>query len=106
MNLRCLVIFVAVISFASAGNILFLVPFNGPSHWLFLSHFIRELLNRGHHVTAVTGIKYGESLHLNYTEVLIDPPYDFNKKRKSYQEWSQLNVSKKGSVYSCHVTRA
>lgn len=83
MILFYLVIFVLFVSFVHAGNILFLVPFNGPSHWLFLSHFIRELLNREHHVTAVTGIKYAESTHSNYTEILIDPPYDFTKNRKS-----------------------
>uniref|UniRef100_A0A336LTZ6 CSON000634 protein n=1 Tax=Culicoides sonorensis TaxID=179676 RepID=A0A336LTZ6_CULSO len=71
-------IFLVIISYACAGNILFLVPFNGPSHWLFLSHFIRELLNRGHHVTAITGIKYTYSVNSNYTEILIDPPYDFS----------------------------
>ncbi|XP_063701015.1 UDP-glycosyltransferase UGT5-like [Culicoides brevitarsis] len=71
--------FFALISFTSAGNILFLAPFNGPSHWLFLSNIIRELLQKGHHLTAVTGIplKGGNE---NYTEILIDPPYDFNRK--------------------------
>lgn len=87
MRSFCFMIFVSLLlSYVSAGNILFLVPFNGPSHWLFLSHFIRELLNRGHHVTAVTGIKYAESTHSNYTEVLIDPPYDFSKNRKSQMD--------------------
>ncbi|XP_058448415.1 UDP-glycosyltransferase UGT5-like [Malaya genurostris] len=60
-------------------KILFLAPFNGPSHWFMLKHFIRELTNRGHEVTCITGIKFGEPLG-NYTEVLIDPAYPLRDK--------------------------
>ncbi|ETN60503.1 UDP-glucuronosyltransferase 2B28 [Anopheles darlingi] len=57
------------------GKVLFLVPFPAPSHWLWIEHFIKELLTRGHEVTAITNFAAKE-LHPNYTEILIDPPYD------------------------------
>uniref|UniRef100_A0A182TRD4 Uncharacterized protein n=1 Tax=Anopheles melas TaxID=34690 RepID=A0A182TRD4_9DIPT len=57
------------------GKILFLVPFPAPSHWLWMEHFVKELLSRGHEVTAITNFPAKEA-HRNYTEILIDPPYD------------------------------
>ncbi|XP_041775418.1 uncharacterized protein LOC121595468 [Anopheles merus] len=57
------------------GKILFLVPFPAPSHWLWIEHFVKELLSRGHEVTAITNFPAKEA-HRNYTEILIDPPYD------------------------------
>uniref|UniRef100_A0A182IUN1 UDP-glucuronosyltransferase n=1 Tax=Anopheles atroparvus TaxID=41427 RepID=A0A182IUN1_ANOAO len=69
-----LLLFCASFAIADGYNILFLVPFPGPSHWLMLKHFIRELTDRQHEVTCITSFKFGEPLP-NYTEVLIDPPY-------------------------------
>ncbi|XP_062551814.1 LOW QUALITY PROTEIN: UDP-glycosyltransferase UGT5-like [Armigeres subalbatus] len=60
-------------------KVLFLVPFPGPSHWLMLKHFIRELTERGNEVTCITSFKFGETIH-NYTEVLIDPAYPIRDK--------------------------
>lgn len=60
-------------------KILFLVPFPGPSHWLMLKHFIRELTVRGHEVTCITSIKFGEPLS-RYQEVLIEPAYPIREK--------------------------
>lgn len=61
-------------------KILFLVPFPGPSHWLMLKHFIRELtMERGHEVTCITSFKFGEPLD-RYEEVLIDPAYPIREK--------------------------
>lgn len=71
---------------ANSSKILILVPFNGPSHWLMFQDFIAVLTSRGHEVTALTGIKYSKAHPNNYTEVLIDPPYDLSsvcKKIKS-----------------------
>lgn len=76
------IILLCAVGLSSAGNVLFLVPFNGPSHWMFLSNFIKELLNRGHHLTAITGLPYRGGAHQNYTEILIDPAYDFDRGRK------------------------
>lgn len=57
-------------------NILLLAPFNGPSHWLFLSHFIRQLDSRGHAVTAITGIPLSGKISSNYSEILMDPAFN------------------------------
>ncbi|XP_062551811.1 UDP-glycosyltransferase UGT5-like [Armigeres subalbatus] len=82
---------------ASSSKILVLVPFPAPSHWLWLNHFVQELLERGHQLTAVTNFP-AKSAHPNYTEILIDPPYDiphyfpisdiFDSKYSS--DWSNL----------------
>ncbi|XP_053692178.1 UDP-glycosyltransferase UGT5-like [Sabethes cyaneus] len=60
---------------ANCSKILVLVPFPAHSHWLWLEHFVLELLDRGHQVTAVTNFAATEP-HPNYTEVVIDPPFD------------------------------
>lgn len=60
-------------------KVLFLVPFTGPSHWLMLKHFIRELTERDNEVTCLTSFKFGEPI-ANYTEVLIDPAYPIREK--------------------------
>lgn len=60
---------------ADSSKILVLVPFPAPSHWLWLNHFIQELLERGHQITAIANFP-AKSPHANYTEILIDPPYD------------------------------
>uniref|UniRef100_A0A182LSR9 UDP-glycosyltransferases domain-containing protein n=1 Tax=Anopheles culicifacies TaxID=139723 RepID=A0A182LSR9_9DIPT len=71
----CVFAFTALGPLAECGKILFLVPFPAPSHWLWIEHFVKELLSRGHEVTAITNFALKEP-HRNYTEVLIDPPYD------------------------------
>lgn len=80
-QLKC-VIFLTILIYASqevnTSKILILVPFNGPSHWLMFQDFIAVLTSRGHEVTALTGIKYSKAHPTNYTEVLIDPPYDLS----------------------------
>lgn len=38
--------------------------------------FVEEFLERGHEITTVTSISM-KSKHENYTEILIDPPYDW-----------------------------
>uniref|UniRef100_A0A182KIS0 UDP-glucuronosyltransferase n=1 Tax=Anopheles christyi TaxID=43041 RepID=A0A182KIS0_9DIPT len=70
----CLLLLGSFLSSADGYKILFLVPFPGPSHWLMLKHFIRELTARQHEVTCITSFRYGEPLS-NYDEILIDPPY-------------------------------
>ncbi|XP_053663360.1 UDP-glycosyltransferase UGT5-like [Anopheles marshallii] len=70
----CLFLLGSVLSSADGYKILFLVPFPGPSHWLMLKHFIRELTERQHQVTCITAFPFGEKLH-NYDEIFIDPPY-------------------------------
>ncbi|XP_055548557.1 UDP-glycosyltransferase UGT5-like isoform X2 [Wyeomyia smithii] len=60
---------------ANCSKILVLVPFPASSHWFWLHHFVVELLDRGHQVTAITNFAATEP-HPNYTEVVIDPPFD------------------------------
>uniref|UniRef100_A0A1Y9H2X1 Uncharacterized protein n=1 Tax=Anopheles dirus TaxID=7168 RepID=A0A1Y9H2X1_9DIPT len=71
----CTFAFIALCPPADGAKILFLVPFPAPSHWLWIEHFVKELLSRGHELTAITNFAAKES-HRNYTEILIDPPYD------------------------------
>ncbi|XP_055588576.1 UDP-glycosyltransferase UGT4-like [Uranotaenia lowii] len=75
--MQCLLFVLAIFgpTAVSCSKILVLVPFPAPSHWLWLEHFVQELLNRGHMVTAITNFASPEK-HENYTEILIDPPYD------------------------------
>lgn len=65
-----------VLSSIDAYNVLVLLPFPGPSHFLMFKVFIQELIDRGHHVTAITAFQYKEKL-ANYTEILIDPVWSF-----------------------------
>ncbi|XP_029708692.2 UDP-glycosyltransferase UGT5-like [Aedes albopictus] len=74
-----LLIYTVCLSVVGCGRVLFLIPFPGSSHWLMFKHFIRELTDRGHEVTAVTSYKFGEPID-NYTEVLIDPSYPILEK--------------------------
>jgi len=74
------VIFLSIflLSSCDCSEILILAPFPSPSHWLMIKHLIEELLSGGHHITAVTSLKYNSLSNSNYTEVLIDPKYDMH----------------------------
>lgn len=48
------------------------------SHWLYAETFVKSLLERGHEVTCVTSFRLSGPKQANYTEVLIDPPFDLN----------------------------
>lgn len=60
-------------------KILFLAPFNGKSHFLFMQSFVRAFLDRGHEVTFLTSNSLDHLKLSNYTEVLVDPPLDLEK---------------------------
>lgn len=82
-TMRSIILVLALLLSAVHGyKVLFLVPFTGPSHWLMLKHFIRELTERGNEVTCITSFKFGDPIH-NYTEVLIDPAYPIREKCES-----------------------
>lgn len=53
-------------------------PFNGKSHFLYLQSFVKALLDRGHEVTFLTSQSLSHLKLANYTEVLIDPPFDIH----------------------------
>lgn len=63
-------------------KILFLAPFNAKSHWLFLENFVQALLERQHEVTCITSNTLAGSHPSNYTEILIEPPLDFESMSK------------------------
>ncbi|XP_017482517.1 PREDICTED: UDP-glucuronosyltransferase 2B13-like [Rhagoletis zephyria] len=78
MQLRWLLFCVAALLMplnSAAFNILFMGPFPAPSHWMWLEHFLRDLLERGHHVTAVTNHR-SKYPHENLTEIIIEPKFD------------------------------
>lgn len=63
---------------ADAYRILFMGPFPAPSHWLWLEHFQRDLLQRGHHVTSVNNHPT-KMPHENLTEIILSPSFDIPK---------------------------
>lgn len=63
---------------ADAYRILFMGPFPAPSHWLWLEHFQRDLLQRGHHVTSVNNHPT-KTPHENLTEIILSPSFDIPK---------------------------
>uniref|UniRef100_A0A6B2EIL5 Putative udp-glucuronosyltransferase n=1 Tax=Phlebotomus kandelakii TaxID=1109342 RepID=A0A6B2EIL5_9DIPT len=74
-------IFLALFCLSGSGDalrILFMAPFPVPSHWFWLKSVVNGLLDRGHEVTAITNFRAKES-HSNYTEIILDPPYDLLK---------------------------
>ncbi|CAO1355349.1 unnamed protein product, partial [Diamesa hyperborea] len=73
--LRCILLLGVCFSAAQAYDILVLVPFPSPSHWLFIEHIVKALLGRGHYITAITNYRT-KTPHSNYSELIIDPPYD------------------------------
>lgn len=99
---RCpTVLFVlALMQLANAYEILFLTPFNAKSHWILMERIIETLLNRQHHVTTITNFKWNGPKPANYTEILIDPPLNFESYSK---EWTSLHYlhSFNNSMCSC-----
>lgn len=61
----------------NAYKVLVLGPMSAPSHFLYVSSFVRALLDRGHEVTYLTSNSLSKLNSANYSEILIDPPYDF-----------------------------
>lgn len=66
-------------------------PFNGKSHVLYCELFVKELLNRGHEVTFITNNSLMKFNLKNYTEVLIDPPFDINKMSETIEIYMGIN---------------
>ncbi|XP_054744472.1 UDP-glycosyltransferase UGT5-like [Anastrepha obliqua] len=56
-------------------NILFMCPFPAPSHWMWMEHFLQELLRRGHQVTALTNHPVKQQ-HSNLTQIIIEPHFN------------------------------
>lgn len=50
---------------------------------------IEALLDRHHHVTTITNFQWNGPKPENYTEILIDPPLDFEKHSEK-SLWTQF----------------
>lgn len=82
LNLSILFLF-AILACGECYKILGIFPFPILSHYLWVQHFLQELLNRGHELTIITNFKFKEP-HPNLTEILIDPMFDVPKNCKSF----------------------
>ncbi|XP_023297834.2 UDP-glycosyltransferase UGT5-like [Lucilia cuprina] len=61
-----------------SSKILAVYIFPGKSHFMMHNTIIKELIQRGHQVTMITAFSLKDlKLGANYTEVLIEPVYDF-----------------------------
>lgn len=61
-----------------SSKILAVYAFPGKSHFMMHTTLIKELVQRGHQVTMVTAFSLQHlKLGKNYTEILIEPVYDF-----------------------------
>lgn len=61
-----------------ASKILAVYAFPGKSHYMMHTSIIKELIRNGHQVTMITAFSLNHlKLGANYTEVLIEPVYDF-----------------------------
>lgn len=74
----------AFISVTNAYQILFFSLYHAKSHEIYLQSFVKALLKRGHHVTHLTHTASYWQSNTNYTEILIDPPFDADATRKLY----------------------
>lgn len=69
----------AIAATVNAYKILVLVPANEETNWNFMQIIIDELINRGHEITCITSqtATFGFlRIQQNYTEILIDPPFE------------------------------
>lgn len=80
-------------------KILLLIPFPGPSHFLMFKVFIKELVDRGHEVTAITAFPYNEPLK-NYTEIKIETVWSFGDGCEFLRLKSHLSDKKLSRFFS------
>ena len=66
------------------AKILAIFAFPGASHHMMTRSFVTELSNRGHEVTFITGKKFDSSKLSNFTQIAIEPEYDFWKDGKTF----------------------
>ncbi|XP_052842197.1 UDP-glycosyltransferase UGT5 [Drosophila gunungcola] len=70
--------FYSQLKLAETSKILAVYAFPGKSHFMMHKALMRELVESGHQVTMVTAFSLEkEQLGSNYTEILIEPVYDF-----------------------------
>lgn len=64
------------------AKILAIFVFPGKSHFMMEKALVTELSHRGHEVTFITGNKFDSSKLSNFTQIAIEPEYDFWKDGK------------------------
>ncbi|XP_017015767.2 UDP-glycosyltransferase UGT5-like [Drosophila takahashii] len=70
--------FYSQLELAEGSKILAVYAFPGKSHYMMHTALIRELVESGHQVTMISAFSLEkEQLGSNYTEILIEPVYDF-----------------------------
>ncbi|XP_020802466.1 UDP-glucuronosyltransferase 2B13-like isoform X1 [Drosophila serrata] len=70
--------FYSQLELAEGAKILAVYAFPGKSHFMMHTALMRELVESGHQVTMITAFSLAkEQLGGNYTEILIEPVYDF-----------------------------
>ncbi|XP_067631962.1 UDP-glucosyltransferase 2-like [Eurosta solidaginis] len=85
LSLLLLLVSLAVLTPKIDGaKILAVYAFPGKSHFMMHSALISELVNHGHEVTMITAFTLAPlKLGYNYTEILIEPVYDYWKEVKT-----------------------
>lgn len=80
LGLLSLAILAAIIPTTNGARILSVYSFPGKSHFMMQKAIIKELVRNGHQVTLITAFSLAPlNLGSNYTEILIEPVYDFWK---------------------------
>lgn len=67
---------------SESARILAIFSFPGKSHFMMTKSLVTELSHRGHEVTFITGNKFDSSKLKNFTQIAIEPEYDFWKDGK------------------------
>ncbi|XP_030378430.1 UDP-glucuronosyltransferase isoform X2 [Scaptodrosophila lebanonensis] len=76
--LSCFLIIEQAPQTTRASKILAVYAFPGKSHYMMHTALIRELIANGHQVTMIAAFSLeSQKLGSNYTEILIEPVYDF-----------------------------
>ncbi|XP_011194876.2 UDP-glucosyltransferase 2 [Zeugodacus cucurbitae] len=83
MQLQWFVLLLTAVSMpltCTSYRILLMGPFPAPSHWMWMEHFLKDLLQRGHQVTTLTNHP-AKQAHANLTEIIIDPKLNIAEHR-------------------------
>lgn len=76
-TIKNLLLLVWAVSAIDAYNILVVAPLPFIGHWIYFEEFIRDILARGHEVTAITSYNIRQ-LHPSYTGIVI-PAFGIQK---------------------------
>uniref|UniRef100_A0A1B0GCA6 UDP-glucuronosyltransferase n=1 Tax=Glossina morsitans morsitans TaxID=37546 RepID=A0A1B0GCA6_GLOMM len=72
------IMFSAWLPMVENATILAVYTFPGKSHYMMHVALIKELIRKGHQITMITALTLRhQNLGSNYTEILIDPVYDY-----------------------------